>query len=99
MQQNKGNIFEGTNSQTKENVTKLLRSLRELIADPLSVEYASLDVNRMKPQSGFILNEYKCPMVDFVGKWESAHEDFEWVMHHIYDKYNTFPKDDCLKEM
>lgn len=78
---------------------EILHSLSMFTADPSNVEYASLDWNRMRAQSEFMLDGHQCPMVDFVGKWESAKEDFEWAMHHIQDRYAAFPKEECVAEM
>lgn len=78
---------------------EILESLRDFITNPFDLEYAFIDIDRMKPQSGFILDTNKCPMVDFVGKWESARDDFEWVMQHIQERYRMFPKQECMSEM
>ena len=101
MQQNKKRsamqlIESGLLGMTDE---EILESLSDFIANPFDSDYASLDINRMKPQSVFILDENKCPMVDFVGKWESAKEDFEWIMQHIQERFSMFPKEDCEAEM
>merc|ERR1711982_298790 len=44
---------------------------------------SKLDPSHYLPQTGFLFQKPKCPVVDFIGKLENFEEDFTWVLNRI----------------
>eukprot|EP01084_Bolivina_argentea_P222146 376083_1 len=61
-------------------------------------KYSYTHKAHLLPQIQFIFDKNNCPSVDYIGKLENMNIDFNFIMEHIWEKYNDFPMKKCIDE-